>query len=38
MRNMLEFSIMKQASRIIQKENLSDEDMMSLTFDDIKDY
>lgn len=38
MRNMLEFAIMKQATRIVEQENLDDEEMMTLSFEDIKNY
>lgn len=38
MRNMLEYAIMQQASRIVDIEDISDEDIMKITYDDIKDY
>ncbi len=38
MRNMLEFGIMKQATRIVEIEDLSDDDIMTINFDDIEKY
>ena len=38
MRNILEFAVVKQASRIVDDENLSDDDLMIIEYDDFKDY
>lgn len=38
MRNMLEFAIMQQASRIVSLENISDEDLKIIKYDDLDGY
>ena len=38
MRNMLEFAIMHQATRIVDIEDISDDDMLTITYEDIKDF
>ena len=38
MRNMLEFAIMHQATRIVDMEDISDDDMLTITYEDIKDF
>jgi SpoVK/Ycf46/Vps4 family AAA+-type ATPase len=38
MRNMLEFAVMKQANRIVENGYETDDDILTITFDDLNDY
>lgn len=38
MRNMLEFAIMKQATRIVKSEDISDNDIVLIKYEDLEEY
>jgi len=38
MRNLLEFAVMQQATRIVNEKDLSDDDLMTIVYDDFKNY